>query len=151
MDPLDGIPIDQASYHLGMITAFVEIVAAGVKKLGLSPPLDPEELERLLQEAERVATAYGVNLYLEKEFITTDLFDPEFTRGKHVLLIYQDPEVKDIYIALKEEKAGLIKAGHFQGEQRKEIARKLGRLLSYGEDQIEKMLSKVPSSPYMLD
>ena len=44
MDESIGMAIDQPSYKLGMITAFVEMVAAGVKKLGLSPPLDPEEL-----------------------------------------------------------------------------------------------------------
>lgn len=144
MDEFDSIPIDQVSYQLGMITAFAEVVAAGVKKLGLSPPLDPEKVDQLMMGAEKVAKAHGVSLYLEKDFLTTDLFDPEFTRDKHVILIYEDPQVLDAYLALKAEKEELLKAGKFQGERRKEIAKKLGRLLSYQEDRIDRMLSKAP-------
>lgn len=151
MDEFSSIPIDKASYQLGMITAFAEVVAAGVKKLGLSPPLDPENVDQLMLRAEEIAKAHGVSLYLEKDFLTTDLFDPEFTRGKHVLLIYEDPEVLDAYMALKAEKEELIKAGEYEGEQRKGIAIKLGRLLSYQEDRIEKMLSKTPPVPFMAD
>ena len=151
MDEFDSIPIDQVSYQLGMITAFAEVVAAGVKKLGLSPPLDPEKVNRLMVGAEKVAKAHGVCLYLEKDFLTTDLFDPGFTRDKHVLLIYEDPKVLDAYMALKAEKEELIRAGKFQGRAKKEIAVRLGRLLSYQEDRIEKMLSTAPSAAFMLD
>lgn len=148
MDEFKSIPIDQVSYQLGMITAFAEVVATGVKKLGLSPPLDPEKVAQVMLGAESVARAHRVFLYLERDFLTTDLFDPEFTRGKHVLLIYQDPKVLDGYMALKVEKEELIKAGKFQGKARKEIAVKLGRLLSYQEDRIEKMLFMAPNSGY---
>ena len=151
MSEFNPIPIDQVSYQLGMITAFAEVVAAGVKKLGLSPPLDPEKVNHLMVGAEKVAKAYGVSLYLEKDFLTTDLFNPEFTRGKHVLLIYEDPKVLDAYMALKAEKEELLKAGKFQGKARKEIAVRLGRLLSYQEDRIEKMLSTAPNAAFILD
>jgi hypothetical protein len=145
LDKKEEITIDQVSYQLGMITAFAEMVGAGVKKLGLSPPFNPEKLNRLKIAADKVAETYGVHFYLEKEFLTTDLFDPEFTRGKYVLLIYQNPEVKDSYMALKAEKAALVKSGQFHGESRRKIARKFGLLLCYQEDHIEKMLSKVPT------
>lgn len=151
MDESIGMAIDQPSYKLGMTTAFVEMVAAGVKKLGLSPPLDPEELDRLMKGADRVAKSYGVHLYLEKDFLTTDLFDPEFTRAKYVLMIFKDPMVKEAYMALKAEKEGLIKAGRFEGEPRKEVARKFGHLLGYPDDHIGRMLSEAPTSPYVLD
>jgi hypothetical protein len=148
---LNGIVTDRLSYQLGMLTAFAEMVSAGVKGLGLSPPLHPEELDCLMLGAERLAEAYGLHLYLDKDFLTTDLFDPEFTRGKYVLLIYQDPKVKDAYLGLKAEKENMARAGEGKGGRRKEIARKLGRLLGYGEGQIERMLSKGSNRPYMLD
>jgi hypothetical protein len=133
--------LDSRSYQLGVIAAFSEIVAVGVKKLALSSPLPPEEMARLLPDAERIAKENGALLYLEKDFCVTDLFPGNITEGKHVLLIYLDP-VKDTYLALKHEKATLIKEGRYQGEERRNIARKMGRLLSYPEERIEKMLKQ---------
>jgi hypothetical protein len=71
----------------------------------------------------------------------TDLFPEEVTRGKHVMLIYLDP-VKDEYMALKAEKQALIADGKYEGEARAEIARKMGRLLSYPEQHIERLLAR---------
>jgi len=133
--------IDRRSYNLGVIAAFSEIVAVGVKKLALSSPLSPEEMAQLLPEAERIAHEQGISLYLEKDFLTTDLFSEEITEGKHVLLICLEP-VKGEYMELKAEKERLIKAGHYQGNARNDIARKMGRLLSYPEHRITKMLAE---------
>lgn len=133
--------IDKRSYNLGVIGAFSEVVAFGIKKLALSAPLAPEEMSQLIEEAERIAQSNGVFIYLEKDFLVTDLFPEEITAGKYVLLIYLDP-VKDDYMALKTEKEKLIQTGQYQGEARKNIAIKMGHLLSYPEDRIEKMLVK---------
>ncbi len=133
--------LDNRSYHLGVIAAFAEIVAVGVKKLALSSPLSPEEMAQLLPDAQRIAEENGTLLYLEKDFCVTDLFPEDITEGKHVLLIYLDP-IKDKYLALKQEKEALINSGSYHGEARRNIARKLGRLLSYPEERIEQMLKK---------
>ncbi|MGD9346416.1 MAG: hypothetical protein PVH84_11165 [Candidatus Aminicenantes bacterium] len=133
--------MDSRSYQLGVIAAFSEIVAAGVKKLALSAPLTPEEMAGLLPESKRIAEENGVLLYLEKDFCVTDLFPEDITAGKHVLLIYCDP-VKEEYLALKREKDELVKTGRYRGEARRNIARKMGRLLSYPEAHIEKLLRK---------
>ena len=58
-----------------------------------------------------------------------------------MLLIYLDP-IKDEYRALKARKQKLIDDGQYEGEARKEIAREMGRLLSYPEERIEAMLAK---------
>ncbi len=58
-----------------------------------------------------------------------------------MLLIYLDP-VKDEYRALKSRKQKLIDDGLYEGEARKEIAREMGRLLSYPEERIEAMLAE---------
>ena len=150
MEGFDSVRVDRVSYHLGMITAFVEVVAAGVKKLGLSPPLDRETFDQVMAGATSVAKAHNVSLYVEKDFLTTDLFDPEFTRGKYVLLIYADPQVLDTYMGLKAQKEELLETGGFEGKARKEIAVKLGRLLSYREDRVQKMLASAPKSIFML-
>jgi hypothetical protein len=131
--------LDTQSYQLGAIAAFSEIVAAGIKKLALSSPLAPEDMARLFPEAEKIAEKNGALLWLEKDFLVTDLFSTDLTEGKQVLLIYLDP-IKEEYLALKQEKEELIKSGQYQGEARKNIARKIGRLLSYSEEHIEKML-----------
>ncbi len=140
--PSDSDPVDKRSFDLGMIQDFSEMVTAGVKSAALSPPLDPEEVDRLITKAEEIARDNGVHLYRENDFITTDLFPAELTEGKHVLLIYADLEVRETYMALKAKKEALISAGEYEGEERKEIARGIGRLLSYREDQIEKRLLK---------
>jgi len=136
--------MDIRSYQLGVIAAFSEIVAAGVKKLALSAPLAPEEMAEILPEARRVAAENSALLYLEKDFCVTDLFPEDITAGKHVLLVYLAP-AKEEYLALKREKEELIKTGRYTGEARRNIARKMGFLLSYPEEHIEKLLGEEKS------
>ena len=136
--------IDERSYQLGVIGAFSEVVGAGVKKLALSSPMTPEEMDNLMDDAERIARENGVKLFREEDFLVTDLFPASITKDKHVLLIYLDP-VKDEYFELKAEKAMLSEKGVYEGEARREIARKIGRLLSYREERIEQMLNKGPA------
>ena len=134
----DGI--DKRSYRLGGIGAFSEVVGAGVKKLALSSPMTPQEMDALMDEAKKIAERNGVNLYRETDFLVTDLFPASVTEGKHVLLIYLDP-VKEEYMALKAKKEKLIADQAYEGDARLEIARAMGRLLSYSEEKIEAMLS----------
>jgi len=131
--------IDNRSYQLGIIAAFSEVVGAGVKKLALSSPMDPSEMAELVEEAKRIAADYSVQIYLEKDFLVTDLFSESITRGKHVLLIYREPSKAD-YMAIKAHKNALIEQGVYDAEARLDIARKMGRLLSYSEEHIEQML-----------
>ena len=133
--------IDLRSYRLGGIISFSEMVAAGVKKLALSSAMTPEEMDALMEGAKKIAERNGVKLHRETDFLVTDLFPASITEGKHVLLIYLD-SVKDEYMALKARKEKLIADNAYQGEARLEIAREMGRLLSYKEDKIEGMLAK---------
>ena len=142
-----GMMVDLISYQLGKIFTFSEIIGAGVKDLALSPPLVPDEMNQLIGAAEEIAREFNISIYLEKDILTTDLFDEAFTKGKQVLLIYKDPRIKERYLALKARKAGLVDDGTYHGEMRKEIAREMGRLLSYEEDHIEQMLITGPSAP----
>ena len=131
--------IDERSYNLGGIGAFAEVVGAGVKNLALSAPMSPQEMDGLIEEAEKIVERNHALSYRETDFLTTDLFPAAITDGKHVLLIYT-ASVKDQYLALKEEKKALVDQNRYEGEARREIARKMGRLLSYSEEKIAALL-----------
>jgi hypothetical protein len=131
--------IDQRSLHIGEIAAFAELVNVGTKKLAFSDVLLPKDLDALLKEATRLADENHVKLYREPELLVTDLFPADVARGKEVLLIYKGTTL-DEYMALKREKAQLVKAGGYSGKAREEIARKLGRLLSYPDSGIDMLL-----------
>ena len=130
-------PMDKISFKLGVIFAFAEMVAIDVKKMALSSPFLPEEYDRLVTDAKRIVKEQGVKIKLEKRIITTDLFPEEFTRGKWVFIIYKYPEVLENYLHLKSKKEQLIKENNYKGKERKAIAIRLGRLLSYKIDEIQ--------------
>jgi len=131
--------IDQRSFRLGGIASFAEMVRVGVKTLALSAATSPEEMDALVDEANRIAREEQVMIYREAELIVTDLFPADVAVGKHVLLIYKGTTLDD-YLALKQQKAELVKSGNYSGESRKEIARKFGKLLSYPDSTIEEKI-----------
>lgn len=139
-DSPDGTSIDPWSYDLGVIGAFSEVVELGVKRLALSAAVDPEYMARLRPEAEQIAERHNVLLYHETDFLVTDLFPAALTEGKEVLLIYRDP-VKAEYDAIKADRDALIADGRYADEPRADIARRFGRLLSYSDEEIERLIA----------
>ncbi len=133
--------IDQRSYRLGSIGTFAEMVGVGVKKMGLSAAMPPDDMDALIEEAQKIVVRNNAQGYREADFLVTDLFPEEVTKGRHVLVIYNGATL-DEYQALKAEKQKLKDEGKYEGEGRKEIARAMGRLLSYPESKIEKMLAE---------
>lgn len=131
---------EDPAYVLGGIGAFGEMVNAGVKKLALSTPLSSTEMNNIMEEATRVAKQNNVKVYREPDLLVTDLFPAEATKGKEVLLIYQGT-TKDEYLQLKEDTRKLIAAGLYTGKTREAIARRMGRLLGYPPQQINKLLA----------
>ena len=81
----------QKSYdrELGTVGAFSEIVNAGVKRLALSSPMSPEEMDEFYPLAVEAAAKYNVEVFREKELIVTELFPADVAAGKEVLLLYQ--------------------------------------------------------------
>ena len=136
--------IDQRSYRLGGIGAFAEMVGAGVKRLALSDAMPPEEMDALIEEARAIAEGDGAEVYLETEFLVTDLFPADITDGMQVLLIYRGSALQE-YVDLKERKKLLVESGSYVEDARAEIAREMGRLLSYPEDKILSLLTRQPS------
>ena len=148
--PIRQFKINRISFQLGMINCFVEMVACGVKKLALSPPVIPEDYEKIGQASDDIVNGFGVQSYLEKSLLITDLQSEDFTRGKWSIIYYRTDDVLQNYIDLKAMKKRLESEGGYDVDSRKFISRKFMRLLSYPEDVIEDKLSGISSDPYML-
>lgn len=146
-----GIKIDKISFQLGMMNCFVEMVACGVKKLALSPPLSPHDYKLIGEASDEIVKGFGIQSYLEKSLLITDLQPAEFTKGKWAILYYEKEDVLDAYLTLKERKKKLEQSAQYDIEARKEISREFGRLLSYPEEKIEEKISQESlPKPFML-
>lgn len=143
--------IDRISFNLGMINCFAEMVACGVKRLAISPPVKPEEYPVIQKGSDRIAENFRIKSYLETSLLVTDLQPAEFTAGRWSILYYEEDGVLQSYLELKKRKEDLENTGRYNGENRKEISRAFGRLLNYPEDKIEQKISgQSYPAPFML-
>lgn len=140
MNGFDSGKLDRRSYNLGMIYAFAEVVGSGVKRLGLSPALTEEEYMEVIDDTRLIAEMYGVTLHTDREFLETLLFNPMYTRGKIVIHLADSRETVDEYLRLKEWKRRLEESGELTRVKEEEISRRLGALLSYSEEAVERLL-----------
>lgn len=122
---------DAISFQLGMIEAFCEMVARGVKGLALSPALTPEEYRVVGGLSEEIAARYGIRSYLEEQFPVTDLAPPEETEGKLVILYYRQEEILRDYQQMAENLRQGERAGDPTAQKR--AGKAFRRLLSYPE------------------
>lgn len=134
-----------------MINCFAEMVAVGVKRLAISPPLRPDEYDSLREASEAIVTGAGIQSYLETNLLVTDLQSPEFTRDKWSILYFKRKEVLESYLALKASKGALEAKGVYSPRARQEISRTFMALLSYPQSAIEeKLRSAGKEDPFML-
>lgn len=132
--------IDKLSYHLGAADCFCEMVRAGVKSIALSHPCDTEEERNsFLPEFDRLCKKYGVRYYAEDEALLTDLFSLSLNQGKFNVIFYQDESALQEYLDLKAEKEEAISTGTY-AECRENIAHQYGKLLSYTDEGIQRLL-----------
>ena len=135
--------IDNYSYHLGAADCFCEMVAAGVKKIALSHPCDSKELrDSFLEDFDKLCAKYNVKYYVENEPFLTVLFPESMNRGKFNVIFYVDEKYLRQYLRLKMDKRVLLANGTYNGEDRTNLARAYGRLLSYSDEGIERLLNK---------
>ena len=140
--------IDKFSYHLGAADCFCEMVRAGVKKLALSHPCDTkEERDSFLPEFDKLCQKYGVHYYVENESFLTDLFPLSLNRDRFNVIFYQDDSALQEYLDLKTEKENAIAAGNY-ADCREDIARRYGRLLSYTDEGIQRLLDTNSDKEY---
>ena len=134
--------IDPYSYQCGAIDCFNEMVRAGVKRLALSHPVDTAgERDILLPFAREICRTYGTKLYPEDAPLITDLFPVSLNRGKFLILFYREDHILEQYIRLKERKEALVAEGAYFGGNRNLVAWDYGRLLSYPEEAIRRLIA----------
>ena len=133
-------PIDRFSYELGAADCFCEMVRAGVKRLALAHPCEsPQERDQYLPYFEELCRKYGVKLYVEDEAFLTDLFPLSLNQGKYNALFYQEGSALQEYLALQGEKKAALAQGTY-GQARRDIAGRFGKLLSYTDEGIRRLL-----------
>ncbi|MFC2165093.1 hypothetical protein ACFLT2_08880, partial [Acidobacteriota bacterium] len=105
--------LDRISFELGMINCFVEMVACGVKKMAISPPLAPDDYHLVKPLSEKMVQAFGIKSHLDKSLLLTDLQTDDFTKGKWAILYYNDDRILEAYFNLKKRKEKLESAGQY--------------------------------------
>lgn len=134
--------IDTFSYKLGAADCFCEMVRAGVKRLALAHPCPTkEERDQYLPYFEKLCGEYGVKLYVEDVPLLTDLFPISMNKGKFNAIFYQEDAVLQEYLGLKAEKEQAQKEGTYTPEKRRDIAWRYGKLLSYTDEGIQRLLA----------
>lgn len=134
--------IDTFSYRLGAADCFCEMVRAGVKRLALAHPCPTkEERDQYLPYFEKLCEEYGVKLYVEDVPLLTDLFPISMNKGKFNAIFYQEDAVLQEYLGLKAEKEQAQKEGTYTPEKRRDIAWRYGKLLSYTDEGIQRLLA----------
>ena len=134
--------IDAFSYQCGVIDCFNEMVHAGLKTLALSRPMDSaQERDELIPFARESYQRYGNQLYIEDEPLLTDLFPISMNLGKHNMLLYQADHILDQYLRLKRWKESLVREKVYFGGNRTQIAWDFGRLLSYPDEAIRRLIA----------
>ena len=134
--------IDAFSYKLGAADCFCEMVRAGVKRLALAHPCNTkEERDQYLPYFEKLCGEYGVKLYVEDVPLLTDLLPLSMNRGKFNAIFYQEEAVLQEYLGLKAEKEQALKEGTY-GQKRRDIAWRYGKLLSYTDEGIRRLLEQ---------
>lgn len=122
--------------HVGEIKAWCEAAKNDAKKMSLSAPFKPEELDEINPYMIDYAEKNGIKYYLEKELIQTDLFGDMDLTGIWVYIIYKHPEILEEYLSIKQDKARLLELDSYTGDKRREIAVRFGKLLGYSEESI---------------
>ena len=137
--------IDSYSYHCGFIDCVNEMIRAGVKPLALSRPMDSrEERDALVPFARESCRRWGNRMYIEDEPLLTDLFPLSMNRDRHNILLYRADHVLEQYLRLKARKRALVEEKAYFGGNRSQIAWEFGRLLSYPEEVIRRLIAENP-------
>ncbi len=135
--------IDHFSYELGAADCFCEMVRAGVKQIALAHPCDTkEDRDEYLPYFEELCQKCGLKLYVEDVPFLTDLFPISMNQNKYNALFYQEDRVIEEYLALKAEKQTAQQTGTYTQSKRRDIAWRYGRLLSYTDQGIQRLLDQ---------
>lgn len=143
-------PSEKFQRERGIVNAFSELVNAGVKKMALSGTMIASDMDAFYPLAVAEAAKYNVEVYRESALIITDLFPQDVALNQEVLILYQG-ETKAAYLKLKADQQLLISEDKYEGEARREIARRFGRMLSYTPKAINTLLAEQTEYRVMSD
>ena len=132
---------DKLSFMSGAVVAYSEAIGFGVKQLGLSSVYSDEELEIMLKVIKFASEKYGTLLYIEPDLLKCKLFPRAIAEGKTVVVIANNQKVLDEYHVLKKLKEESVSKG-LPEDMELEIAHRFGKILSYDEKTIERLIAK---------
>ncbi len=135
--------IDQLSKAVGMMHAFNEMIKCGCKQVALGCPTSSRaEREEHMEYAAFICKETGTKFCPEDGGLITDLFPASMNKGKYNILFYKEDVYRDMYFALKERKEALVRDNHYGDAERRVIAYEFGRLLSYTDEAIGRMIAE---------
>jgi catechol 2,3-dioxygenase-like lactoylglutathione lyase family enzyme len=123
---------------LAAFEVFCETVANDAKPIALHHPMDSAAVDALWTVFEKTAEKWGVSLYREAAFPKNLLFPGSVNDGQHVVLIYHSPRLQQ-YLQWKSDQSA---ADPGDKDLQVALARRLGRLLGYGPEGINRLLAK---------
>lgn len=123
---------------LASFGVFCEMIANDAKPLALSSPMTPADMDKVFPDFQKVADDYGVSVYREDEFPVTMLFPESVTKGKSVAVLYKGSRL----VQYEQLKADVKNSTSSNPEEKEALARRFGRLLGYGSEGINLLLSK---------
>jgi hypothetical protein len=127
------------SYYFGVNASFAEVVKLGCKKLALSSPYTDEEFKMMIEPTKQIAKDNGISILVERELLKTMLFPHDIAENRAVIMMAHNQSVLDEYAALKELKKESDTKGN-PVELELEIAKRFGKLLSYNDANIKRLL-----------
>jgi len=127
------------SFYSGVNAAFAEVVKLGCKMLALSSPYTDKEFQMMIEPTKQIAKDNGIPILVERDLLKTMLFPHDIAENRTVILMAHNQSVLDEYAALKELKKESDSKGN-PVELELEIAKRLGKLLSYDEANVKRLL-----------
>ncbi|MEG1548478.1 MAG: hypothetical protein RR232_08125 [Clostridia bacterium] len=134
--------IDEFSRTVGAMSCFNEMIATGCKNLALGAPVSDVRLrDEHMEHAKLICEKKGTQCCNEDGGFLTDLFPVSMNKDKFNILFYSDIKYRDEYFAMKTRKEKLVAQGHYDSKERRKLAYDFGKLLSYSDEAIERMLA----------
>lgn len=135
--------IDEFSRIVGAMGCFNEMISCGAKKIALGAPVyDEKERDEHLEYAKEICKKRGTKWYKDDDALLTDLFEVSLNKDKHNIVFYKDEKYLNEYLDLKKRKKELVANHAYNKEERYKLAYDFGKLLSYSDDEINRMMSE---------
>ena len=127
------------SYYSGVNASFAEVVKLGCKMLALSSPYTETEFQMMIEPTKQIAKDNDISILVERDLLKTMLFPHDIAENRAVIMMAHNQSVLDEYTTLKELKKESDAKGNPVGLELS-IAKRFGKLLSYNDANIKKLL-----------